>query len=191
MRARALAILPVVLLLLRCTPRTPGVEVLSSKDADPAVLGEQTVFPDLGVSFRPPRNWRVEAETGMKAAAVGSFTLEPERVFYRDDGMGFCLVSRLVPADGLADADPLKTYVNDLVGTFKNGDNVSYKNLRINRLPLQPDRPVHNIVRGLELLIPGHLLRCLVLLRLEHHKMLEKVQHMTRLQPKQPFHRHL
>jgi len=135
MRARALAILPVVLLLLRCTPRTPGVEVLSSKDADPAVLGEQTVFPDLGVSFRPPRNWRVEAETGMKAAAVGSFTLEPERVFYRDDGMGFCLVSRLVPADGLADADPLKTYVNDLIGTFKNGDNVSYKNLRINRLP--------------------------------------------------------
>lgn len=135
MRARALAILPVVLLLLRCAPRTPGVEVLSSKDADPAVLGEQTVFPDLGVSFRPPRNWRVEAETGMKAAAVGSFTLEPERVFYRDDGMGFCLVSRLVPADGLADADPLKTYANDLIGTFKNGDNVSYKNLRINRLP--------------------------------------------------------
>jgi hypothetical protein len=135
MRARALALLPVVLLLSRCAPRTSGVEVLSSKDVDLSVLGEQIAFPELGVSFRAPRNWRVEAETGMKAAAVGSFTLEPERVFFRDDGVGFCLVSRLVPAEGSANADPLKTYANDLGSTFKKGDNVSYKNLRINRLP--------------------------------------------------------
>jgi hypothetical protein len=135
MRARTLALLPVVMLLARCAPHAPGVEVLSVRDADRSMLGGQIMLEELGVSFQAPRDWRMEAEAGLKRAAIGSFSLEPERLFYRDDGMGFCLLSRIVPPSGSADADPLKTYMDELARKFKTGDNISYKNLRINNLP--------------------------------------------------------
>jgi hypothetical protein len=132
---RGVFLFVLVLSLSQCARSVPEVEVLSAKDADSSLIGDEIVLQERGVAFNAPKNWTTEAQTGAIEAPLGVFTVTPEKLLVRDDGLGFCLVSALVPADSPGEGDPLKTYMDELSDRFKNADNISYKNLRINRLP--------------------------------------------------------
>jgi hypothetical protein len=135
MRARALGLLFAALLLSQCARTGHEVEILSVTSVDTALLGEEVVFDDVGLGFRPPKSWQTDSATAIPESTVGAFSVRPRAVFYRDDGTGFCMASRVVSVDASAPDDPLGAYVGTVAGKFSGNDSVSYKNLRINRLP--------------------------------------------------------
>jgi hypothetical protein len=135
MRAKAPGLICAVLLLSQCVKSGTEVEVLSFKDSNPAMLGEQVVVQDLGLTFRPPKDWTTAAEAGFTGSMIGSFTVEPRMVFYRNDGTGFCMVSSLVAHAEPEDRDPVPAYIKSLTARYGGSNGVSYKNLRINQLP--------------------------------------------------------
>jgi hypothetical protein len=88
----------------------------------------------MDVSLRAPRDWRLEKEVVAKEAKVGDFSVKPLRMFSRDTGRGFCMVSRVSPPAEVASKDQMSKYIDTLVMKFSAADNVSYKTLRINKL---------------------------------------------------------
>jgi len=139
---RLLALSALALCLASCAPRQDtaqatgaAAEVLTVRDADPRLLGERMDVPGLGVSFQPPMGWRAQKGEKLVPAAAGSFTKTPTALFFRDDGTGFCTISRVSGTANRPGEDPLLSYAQVLVGTLQKTGTLSYKNLRINGMP--------------------------------------------------------
>ncbi len=119
--------------MTRCAEDLSSVEVLSSRDADSALLDEARTLERLGLVFRAPKDWTPAMEAAPAETELSGFMVKPESIFMRDDGIGFCMVSGVRRLDGSTDPDPLKAYLDVIVLSF-DGAGVSYKNLKINGL---------------------------------------------------------
>ena len=131
MRPRAVALLCLLPVLSQCARSREGVEVLSADRVDGALVGTTVALPEPGLSFRPPRDW-TPADVRLPETAVGSFRVVPYALFYRDDGLGFCLVSGITP---WGEEDPLAAYLDPLATELTGDGEVSYKDLSINGMP--------------------------------------------------------
>jgi hypothetical protein len=136
MRDRALGLLLFgAALLSQCAKTGQEIEILSVTGAETALLGKEVVFDDVGLGFRPPKSWRTDSAAAIPESTLGTFSGRPKALFSRDDGAVFCMVSRVVSVEASVPDDPLGAYVGIVAGKFSGSDSVSYKNLRINRLP--------------------------------------------------------
>jgi hypothetical protein len=133
-KARYFFLLAMVLLLPHCARSQQQVETLSLQSADMTLVDQVANFPEMDVSLRAPRDWRLEKEVVAKEAKVGDFSVKPLRMFSRDTGRGLCMVSRVSPPAEVASKDQMSKYIDTLVMKFSAADNVSYKTLRINKL---------------------------------------------------------